>query len=236
MMNMPQVTSDIQQALAEAPALGLGVHLVLTSGRPLLHPAQVPSLVEENGEFMKVGAFMERMAEVRPAEAKKEWTAQIEKFIRAAGQYPSHLDSHHHSSYFTEPLFEAMLELAGQYGCPVRPAMAQPDENLMGVPEEYHDGLREYAPRLLARLSRRHTDAFYATWYDTRATRENLLAIIAGLPESGLFELMCHPGYADDELMAGSIYNRQREAELAVLTDPAIRQAIEARGIKLVSY
>jgi predicted glycoside hydrolase/deacetylase ChbG (UPF0249 family) len=129
-----------------------------------------------------------------------------------------------------------MLELAGQYGCPIRPAMAQPDDNLMGVPDEYHEALREYAPRLLSQLLRRHTDAFYATWYDTRATKENLLTIINNLPEVGLFELMCHPGYADEELVAGSIYNRQREAELAVLTDPDIRRAIEAREIQLVHY
>jgi predicted glycoside hydrolase/deacetylase ChbG (UPF0249 family) len=36
MMNMPAVVDDIALALEETPRLGLGVHLVLTSGRPLL--------------------------------------------------------------------------------------------------------------------------------------------------------------------------------------------------------
>jgi len=30
---------------------------------------------------------------------------------------------------------------------------------------------------------------------------------------------MCHPGYADADLLAGSGYNRQREAEMDILMD-----------------
>ncbi len=36
MMNMPSVVDDIKMALSETSGLGMGVHLVLTAGRPLL--------------------------------------------------------------------------------------------------------------------------------------------------------------------------------------------------------
>ena len=42
MMSMPGAARDLTRALAEAPKLGLGVHLVFTAGRPLLPPEWVP--------------------------------------------------------------------------------------------------------------------------------------------------------------------------------------------------
>jgi predicted glycoside hydrolase/deacetylase ChbG (UPF0249 family) len=49
----------------------------------------------------------------------------------------------------------------------------------------------------------------------------------------GWTEISCHPGYA-----AGltSAYSAEREVELATLTDPRVREEIEALGISLSSY
>jgi predicted glycoside hydrolase/deacetylase ChbG (UPF0249 family) len=47
---------------------------------------------------------------------------------------------------------------------------------------------------------------------------------------------MCHPGYVDEAFTRESIYNRQRERELQILTDPAVREAIRAQGITLISF
>ncbi|MEK7278341.1 MAG: ChbG/HpnK family deacetylase, partial [Chloroflexota bacterium] len=51
MMNMPSVENDIRLALEECPNLCLGVHLVLTAGRPVLPPERVPSLAASDGGF-----------------------------------------------------------------------------------------------------------------------------------------------------------------------------------------
>ncbi len=63
MMNFPTTATDIRQAREETPDLGLGVHLVLTSGSPVLPAAQVPGLVGAEGEFYKLAPFIVR----RPA-------------------------------------------------------------------------------------------------------------------------------------------------------------------------
>jgi predicted glycoside hydrolase/deacetylase ChbG (UPF0249 family) len=47
---------------------------------------------------------------------------------------------------------------------------------------------------------------------------------------------MCHPGYVDEAFTSESVYNAQRVRELEILTDPAIKEAIESRNIKLVSF
>src|SRR5690348_3305274 len=85
MMNMPTVAEDIEIALRETPELGLGVHLLLTAGRPILPARQVPSLASADGSFLKLEELIARHGTLSPAEAKAEWHAQIEKFVHVAG-------------------------------------------------------------------------------------------------------------------------------------------------------
>ena len=65
-------------------------------------------------------------------------------------------------------------------------------------------------------------------------SRERTLEHLAALP-SGVSEFMTHPGYFDDDL-AYSRYGRQRDTELAGLTDPAARALIEREGIRLIHF
>lgn len=237
MMNQVTVEDDLAIALKETPRLGLGVHLVLTSGRPVLPAAEVPGLVAEGGEFHKLDALIARLDSMPVEQVKREWHAQVEKFIRVTGRKPTHLDSHHHSSYFTEPLMRAMLELARQYGIGIRLATYIGDGDTMaGLPPETVQAAREYAPRLLAEFNPPTTDGFYASFYDQLATTEEMLRIIHSLPSSGTFEVMCHPGYADADLLTGSVYSKQREVELAILTRYEIKLAIQRRGIQLTTF
>jgi hypothetical protein len=63
---------------------------------------------------------------------------------------------------------------------------------------------------------------------------EFLSGLLADLPH-GMTELMCHPGY-DDESLTYSTYQTEREAELALLTNPTIKAQIQALGIELVTF
>ena len=50
----------------------------------------------------------------------------------------------------------------------------------------------------------------------------------------GWTEISCHPGYRSPDF--DSIYLAEREAEVATLIDPVVKQFIETSGIRLVSY
>ena len=224
MMNIPTTAADIQVALREAPLLGLGVHLVLTADRPIGPHESVRSITDESGNFLNLSVLTQRIHSIEVSEVKAEWRRQIEAFIQAAGKKPTHLDSHHHSSYFSAALFRAMLELAKEFDCAIRlPFM------------EGNDAIKEYAPALLAEFNPRRANTFYASFYDELATRAELQRIIASI-QDGTCEIMVHPGYADEALLKASSYARQRETELEILTDPAIRQAIADRGIELIHF
>jgi predicted glycoside hydrolase/deacetylase ChbG (UPF0249 family) len=71
----------------------------------------------------------------------------------------------------------------------------------------------------------------------TGALDEDLFAAIVGSLPEGTWELVCHPGYCDQDLRAVQTRLREsREQELRVLTSAAARQAIEAARVKLISY
>src|SRR5262249_2164608 len=67
-------------------------------------------------------------------------------------------------------------------------------------------------------------------------TKEGVLQLLASLPE-GTTELMCHPGYVDEALQSSPTrLQESRATELAILTDPDVRNLVESQGIRLIDY
>jgi predicted glycoside hydrolase/deacetylase ChbG (UPF0249 family) len=229
MMNIPTTAADIAVAVRETPSLGMGVHLVLTMGRPILPREATSSITDENGNFFKYTPFVEHLSSLNIEEVKAEWHSQIEAFVKASGRRPTHLDSHHHSSFFPPNLFRAMLELAKEYDCPIRFPFTEPVTNTELIETSKH------ASDLIGKFNPRRPDTFVVDFYDEGATYENLLNIINGLSD-GTNEIMCHAGYVDDAFANESVYNYQRERELKILTDPTIKAAIQANSIELITF
>jgi predicted glycoside hydrolase/deacetylase ChbG (UPF0249 family) len=86
MMNYPGAVEDLRMAVKECPRLGLGLHLVLTSGSPVLPAEKVPDLVNLEGKFYKYGPFIERMNQIDLTQVNLEWHAQVEAFKNAIGR------------------------------------------------------------------------------------------------------------------------------------------------------
>jgi len=228
MMNIPTTAHDIAISMKETPRLGIGVHLVLTMGKPILPREAVPSLVDVSGNLYKYDPFITNLPYLQIDEVKAEWRAQIEAFINVAEKKPDHLDSHHHSSYFSPALFRGMLELAKEYDCPIRfPFTGE----ISGELEITHP----YVSALIDEFDPRHPDVFVVDFYDEQATHEMLMQIINNV-EEGSTEVMCHPGFVPDAFVKESVYNKPRQRELGILLDPAIKQALNERGIEMINF
>ena len=239
MMNQPGAAGELPKAFSQCPALGIGVHLSLTVGRPLLPANQVPSLVDTNGCFFRQQAFIENLPRINPDEAAAEWNAQVEKFIQLTGKIPDHLDSLHHSSYFTPALFERFLTLAARLDCPIRfpydTETSSPSEFLHGGPldEQFLE-----IKQITAKFQPRRPQHFCIDFYDESATLPQLLEIIEQVAASPWqsWELMCHPAEVDVELRNISSYSDARANELLALTDPCLLPLLAQENIRLVSF
>jgi hopanoid biosynthesis associated protein HpnK len=240
-------------ALAQCrPRLGVGCHLVLVDGAPLLDPTAVRSLLDRGGSsgnshfregITRFGALA-LLGRLRENEIEAEATAQIRK-LQAAGVKVTHLDSHKHTHTFPRVL-RPLLRAAAS--CGVR-AIRNPFERIQGSQLAASPSLwRRWAEvGVLRGLARQFREAVQQAGI---ATPDGTLAIVATgslnerlfrlmvehLPD-GTWELVCHPGYNDADLREVHTRLRQsREQELQILTSPATRELLAANGIEIVSF
>jgi len=236
MMNMPDVENALKQARLDCPNLGIGVHLVLTTGNPVLLASEVNTLIDAGGCFPGEEELISRIDFIDLEQVRSEWTAQIEKYISITGHNPDHLDSHHHATYFSAGLCQIHLELAQKYGCAVRfPTREVGMDILGGFPKEYARICNTKNQELIRQYKIKSADYFFKTFYDETCTVEYLLNAFAHLPECTT-EMMCHPGYADAELLINSTYTIQRQNELAILADKKVKQWVEENQVDLISF
>jgi chitin disaccharide deacetylase len=236
MMNMPGVEEALHKAMQECPRMGLGVHLVLTTGAPLLPVSQVRSLTSGDGGFPHASDLIHRLSSLQPKEVMAEWCAQIDKFISVTGRTPDHLDSHHHVSFLASDIFLVMLELAQTYQCAIRfPTGDAAVEMMSDFPSEAARVCLNGNLRLVDQYRPRRPDNLITSFYGEYATRVELFNLLDNLP-GGTTEIMCHPGYADEELIGSSDYHMQREGELSILTDYEIRDFVKEKNIELINF
>jgi predicted glycoside hydrolase/deacetylase ChbG (UPF0249 family) len=244
MVNQRAAPSGVDQALDDAPDLGLGLHLTLTEGRPVSPPDRVPSLVDGDGCFYSIREWADRLFSFRPDDIRREIEAQVDRFVGLAGRPPDHLDAHHHASYLHPAGLETMLTVARRYNIPMRSGgthgpFEEALDTLKGwMPTLADSAARQVAEELAAVLAEKPAP-FWPTrlemgFHGERATLGDLLVFLTTLPD-GITEIVCHPGYVDDQL-AGSRYREPRESELACLTNTATLECVKAEGIQLIAF
>ena len=211
MMNMPKAKDAIELA-KENGITQIGIHLTLTSGKPVLPSEDIPSLVNEEGKFHK--RRWDLFPNMNQEEAKKELRAQIEKFLES-GLELSHMDSHHHIHMYDE-LRETVVDLAKEYNV----ALRNPDEKTKDF---------------ILQNDVKTTDYFSMDFYGEEATIDKLKELIDTL-EEGTMEIMVHPAYVDEQLKSISSYNEQRFNEFTMLTNRDMKKWIEDKGIQLVNF
>ncbi len=93
MTNMPFYKEAAK--LKENPAISLGIHWVLASGKPVLPAAEIPSLVAPNGEFYPYPVFRQRLRKklISFEDIKKELLAQYRLYYECLGQ-PDYWNTH----------------------------------------------------------------------------------------------------------------------------------------------
>jgi chitin disaccharide deacetylase len=248
------------QAFAEAvalsrdtPRLGVGCHIVLVDGTPVLEPGQVRSLLDPGFEHDRdphfgegIGKFgaLALLGRLSPGEIEAEAGAQIRK-LQSAGVAITHLDSHKHTHLFPH-ILRPLLRAAKT--CGIR-AIRNPFERIQGSqlaasPSMWKRWIEVGVLHSFARQFREAVQQAGIFTPDgtlaivaTGTLNERLLRImVENLPE-GTWELVCHPGYNDADLQGvGTRLRAAREEELRILTSPSTRDLISANGIEIISF
>lgn len=197
-----------EAAAHEAQGLSIGLHLNLSRGLPVW--AAFPD------ELLQGGAFSEALApHLTPDVVEAETLAQLERLDLLLGQPATHVDVHEHLHQHPG-VFEGMVRAARMLRLPVR--ATRPD---------MRQALRAHGVRTPDHfLGKAGAEAWW--------TLERLEQHLASLPEEGVTELMCHPGYTPEAVKSG--YARQREVELATFLHPRARLALTRLGVKPTDF
>ncbi len=103
LMAKASATEEAIELARATPSLGVGCHVVLVDGEPVLPAPEVPTLVESTtGRFpTTLTTFLMRLftGRVRAKEIEAEAAAQI-RLLQNRGIHLTHLDSHKHTHMF----------------------------------------------------------------------------------------------------------------------------------------
>ncbi|MEG0366487.1 MAG: carbohydrate deacetylase [Coprobacillus sp.] len=185
--------------------LGVGVHLTLTCGKPVLKGHK--TLVDENGYFKKLSFYKDETTVVDDEEVYREWKAQIEK-VYAAGIIPTHLDSHHHSHTFKNNP-SIVKRLAQEYGLPVRNSFL--DVSVLKAAEIITNDVL--------------IDPWCEISKEFETADKKLELLITSIKQqienasktSDVIEVMWHPAYLDINIITGSSFAYPRIYEVEAL-------------------
>jgi chitin disaccharide deacetylase len=224
------------------PSLSVGVHLVLVDGRPALQPARIPHLVDESGWFRPgpVGAGLAaQFPPLAATEARQEVRAQLERF-RATGLTLTHVDGHHHL-HLHPVVLDTLAALTREFDIPVVRlpseeiafALAYDRSRMTATLAEagVFACLRRLGKRILGPAGVTFDDRVYGLHQTGRLDEAYLLHLIPRIKADAV-EIYAHPDLpADAE--HGGVRSGAGIRELAALTSPAVRAAIEAAGFIL---
>jgi hopanoid biosynthesis associated protein HpnK len=223
--------------------LGIGIHLTLVEGRPVLPAAQIPSLVTADGGFVETPRdFVKRWAagRIRFAEVKAELGAQVAK-VADRGIKIAHLDSHMHL-HLLPGIFHTVVEVGrnhriGSIRLPRQEFRWRGRGGLAGLTKQavlYCLSWLQARPLRSAGLF--CPDHFYGVAESGQMTEVALLRILSAL-KPGVTEIMVHPGYRNGVMDGWPLSHRYlREHELRALTSCQVKELVKRLQIELVSY
>ena len=240
---------EAAQLAKTIPRLGIGCHVVLIDGRPVLGVEQLPSLTEGarfRDGLMTFGARA-IAGRIDADEITAEATAQIRK-IQSTGIELTHIDTHKHTHLFPK-ILRPLLRAAAACGIralrnPFGPRLPLRSTRLMARPGLWS---RYAEVQILSRFAGKFREAVNREGFATPDGTLGIVvtgsldqalfhAIVRSIPP-GTWEFVCHPGYNDKDLQVAETRLRaSRETELRVLTLPAAREVLLQEGIELISY
>lgn len=232
---------DHAVALAKQnPGLNIGVHLTLVGETPVSSPDKIRSLVDSNNIFYKdhqVFLLKYFLKKIKLEEVYYEFEAQIKKILDV-GIIITHIDSHQHL-HVLPGVFQETIALAKKFKI----------RNIRIIKQDYLNirSLKELALVILSgsaikkcKKMKLNTDIAFADefWGLNRSglIREDDLLNLFDRINSGVTEVMCHPGYGDEKYSKRySHWGYNPDRELKALVSQNVKNKLKSQKIETIS-
>ena len=210
LMARASATEEAIELAVRTPTLGVGCHVVLVDGAPVLPPDQIPSLVDSRtGHFpSSLNTFFARLftGRIRSAEIEAEAGAQID-FLQQRGVPLTHIDTHKHT-HVLPGVLRPVLRAARRHRIRAIRNPFEPQWSSRATRRAPWMRLAQVgALRWLEPVCRRilYQEGFVTTSGTIAVAGTGVLdsatlrSLLQSLPP-GTWELVTHPGYNDADL------------------------------------
>ncbi len=215
MPNMPLAKQGLD--MIAGYDVNIGQHTNICLGKPCADPSLVPSLLDENGNLkssrMYRAAFAKGQEIVELDELVIEIEAQYKRFKELTGREPDYFEAHAVTSRY---LMRALEIVAEKYDLRYS-AMVPGDE------------VSTFAGKPISCAPMKSMEPDYDA---EAALKEAVLNAREDMPTV----YVCHPGYLDAFILNTSSLTVNRTKEVEMLTNPQIRQWLDAQQVELIRY
>lgn len=227
---------DAVRSLSSAPKLGVGLHLNLLVGAPLV--AGVTCVDRRTGRFLPLSTLVGRALSGRldDTEIEAEVEAQVAA-IEVLGTRLAHIDSHRHT-HALPVIRGAVARVAARRGLHLRRPVESHRRFPNALVSQLHRGVIAWSWRAtsIGAATTRAPDHFIGVSMQGGERFEAQLTHVLDHLPAGTVELMVHPGRVDDALRSVDGYTWQRERELAALLSAPVRERLRAGDIALARF
>ncbi len=222
--------------------LGVGIHLTLANGNPILPPSEIPTLVTAEGKFHdNHAAFLKLYLQkkINLDEVRAELAAQIEK-VKRADLNLTHVDSHQHLHH-VPGIIDIVLELADAAGIhAIRISDTKIFEGEFGGVGQFIGrlgltSLAKFAARKAHKKNFHYPDNFTGIVAGESVTEKFMLNLIDKMKD-GTTEVMLHPGRSNEVLKDFCKWEHDFEAELDAVTSPKVLKLLSEKNISAVNF
>ncbi len=262
--NFSESLQELKQINENHPDIGIGVHLNIITGKPVLEAGQIPSLVNSAGCFFTIDELLPKIKSISPDDLKRELRAQVIALTKNNIKL-DHLSDQDGILSIYSPFFYIIIDLAKEFNVPLRtPFIASakyPDIfpnshlnkrgrqialkfafrnpfNAINLLKYCHVPEMERKVNRMDELGIPHPDLLIDYFWGN-PSQTNFLYIIEHLP-NGISELILHVGTSTRQenypsgLDLG--YFENREKELITATDDHLKEQYNYLNIKTIGY
>ena len=207
------------------PKLGVGLHVVVADGNPVLSPEKIPHIVDAHGRLpseLAAASFRWALSGAARAELRAEIAAQFAAFA-ATGLACDHVNAHNHM-HLHPIVLGIMLDQARRYG-------------IKHVRLPHEPGAVLLAPWLALMRARLRNGGFVfndrlvGLTHTGHLTEARVLRLLDAVGD-GVSELYFHPATAATPALDTAAPGYDRTGELAALCSPTVAARIAALGLK----
>lgn len=237
--------AEAVDALGAAGVSEAGVHLCAVGGETPLSAPHAVSTLAPGGRFpgsWPIVAARVASGRVRLAEVEREWEAQLAA-VRDAGLRVTHLDSHQHL-HLLPRLLPVVLSLARRFDVLFVRAPHPGDPAAVGAPVGPAGRARarllslfgSAARRRIAAAGLREPPRVLGLAEAGRMTLPRWRSLVAGIPRTGTFEVVLHPGADDPQARNRYPWGYEWESEACALESDELARLFASRDVEVVPF